>query len=105
LLLNTIEAQDIIKRKIKDIEDIKITSKILSNKIPIAIISAGEKGLVLCEKDKEPVHFQGLRVKVRSTHGAGDRFAGTFCAELVLGKKLKEAIQIANQKAAEFISS
>ena len=56
-------------------------------------------------KDKNPIHFEGLKVLVKSTHGAGDTFAGTFCANLVLGKKLPEAIKIANKKAAEFISS
>ena len=104
LLVNTIEAQDITEREIIDIRDTKIASKILSNKIPIAIISAGDKGVVLCEKDRNPIHFEGLKVSVKSTHGAGDTFAGTFCASLVLGKKIEESIKIANKKAAEFIS-
>ena len=105
LLVNTIEAQDIIQQKIIDLKDIKIASKILSQKVPLVIVSAGENGVVFCEENKEPIHFEGLNVKVKSTHGAGDTFAGTFCASLVLGKEIEEAIKIANQKAAEFISS
>ena len=31
-------------------------------------------------------------------------FAGTFCAALVLSKDITDAVNIANQKAAEFIS-
>jgi ribokinase len=104
LLVNTVEAEDITKQKILDLEGVKNSSKILSKMIPVVIISAGKKGVVLCEKNKEPIHFQGLKVNVKSTHGAGDTFAGTFCASLVLGKDLLEAIKIANQKAAEFIS-
>ena len=104
LLVNTIEAQDIIQQKIDDLRDIKIASKILSQKTPLVIVSAGENGVIFCEKNKEPIHFQGFKVKVKSTHGAGDNFAGTFCASLVLGKEIREAIKIANQKAAEFIS-
>ena len=105
LLVNTIEAKDLVNKEIVNLEDVKTASKILSNNIPIAIISAGEKGVVLCEKNKNPVHFEGLKVLVKSTHGAGDTFAGTFCANLVLGKELEEAIKIANKKAAEFVSS
>ena len=104
LLVNTVEAEDIAEKKILDLEDIKTASKILSNKIPIAIVSAGKEGVVFCEKDKNPIHIKGLKVTVKSSHGAGDTFAGTFCASLILGKKLKEAIKIANKKAAKFIS-
>ena len=104
LLVNTVEAQDLSEKEILNIEDVKTASKILSNKIPITIVSAGEKGVVLCEKDKKPVHFEGVKVMVKSTHGAGDTFAGTFCAALVLGKELEDSIKIANKKAAEFIS-
>ena len=43
-------------------------------------------------------------MKVKSTHGAGDTFAGTFCAALVSGKDITDAADIANKKAAEFIS-
>ena len=104
LLVNTVEAEDITEMKIIDIEDVKTASKILSNKIPIAIVSAGKRGVVLCEKNKNPVHFEGIKVLVKSTHGAGDAFAGTFCAAFVLGEKIEESVKIANQKAAEFIS-
>ena len=104
LLVNTIEAQDILQQKIKDLKDIIKASKILSQKVPIAIVSAGENGVIFCEKNGEPIHFEGFNVKVKSTHGAGDTFAGTFCASLVLGKEIGEAIKIANKRAAEFIS-
>ena len=104
LLVNTVEAGDIIEKKIVDIEDIKTASKILSNKVPIVIVSAGEKGVVLCEKNKTPIHFEGLKVQVTSTHGAGDTFAGTFCSAFALGKNLEESVKIANKKASEFIS-
>ena len=104
LLVNTVEAQDIAEKKILDLEDIKVASIILSKKIPIIIISAGEKGVVLCERDKKPIHFKGLKVRVKSTHGAGDKFAGVFCANLILGNQLEDAIKIANKQAAEFIS-
>ena len=104
LLVNTIEAQDITGSKIQNLEDIKKVSKILSRKIPIAIVSAGEDGVVICKTNNEPIHFKGLKVQVKSTHGAGDTFAGFFCSSLVLGKSIEDAASMANQKAAKFIS-
>ena len=104
LLVNIVEAEDISDQKIENLQDIKNVSKILSKDISTVIISAGEYGAVLCENNNEPIHFEGLKVKVNSTHGAGDVFAGTICASLILGKKIEEAIEIANFKAAEFIS-
>jgi len=104
LLVNMVEAEDISDQKIETLEDIKKASKILSTNIPTVIVSAGEYGAVLCANNNEPIHFKSLKVKVNSTHGAGDTFAGTLCASLILGKKIEEAIRIANSKAAEFIS-
>ena len=59
----------------------------------------------MCEKDKKPLHFEGINVNVKSSHGAGDTFAGTFCAALISGESLNESIHIANKKAAEFVSN
>ena len=105
LLVNKVEAQDISKQKIETLKDIKKVSKKLSKYIPTVIISAGEQGAVLCENNNDPIHFKGLKVKVKSTHGAGDTFAGILCTSLILGKNIEEAIKIANLKAAEFISA
>jgi len=104
ILVNTIEAQDLTKVEIKNLQDIKIASKILTKNIPTSIISVGGEGVVFCEIDNEPIHFKGINVNVKSTHGAGDTFAGTFCSALVSGSKVIEAIEIANRKAAEFVS-
>ena len=105
LLVNMIEAEDITGMKITKLEEILKSSQSLSNSFSNVIISAGEQGVVLCEKDKQPVHFKGIKVKVKSTHGAGDTFAGTFCASWISGNNVNESIIIANKKAAEFISN
>ena len=105
LLVNMIEAEDITGMKITKLEEILKSSQSLSNSFSNVIISAGEQGVVLCEKDKQPIHFEGIKVKVKSTHGAGDTFAGTFCAAWISGNNVNESIIIANKKAAEFISN
>ena len=105
LLVNMIEAEDITGMKITKLEEILKSSQSLSNSFSNVIISAGEQGVVLCEKDKQPIHFEGIKVKVKSTHGAGDTFAGTFCGAWISGNNVNESIIIANKKAAEFISN
>jgi len=105
LIVNTIEAEDITQKKITNLSDIFEASKLLANNFPIVIISSGELGVVMCEKQKDPLHFKGNNVQVKSTHGAGDMFAGTLCACLISRKNINQAIDIANQKAAEFVSN
>ncbi len=104
LLINKIEAEEITNNKISSLDDAFIACRLLVKSFPLVIISIGEKGIVMCEQEKKPIHFEALKVNVRSTHGAGDTFAGTFCAALVSGKEIDEAIKIAIKKAAEFIS-
>ena len=76
----------------------------MSKNFPTSIVTIGAEGVVLCEKGKDPYHFKGINVNVKNTHGAGDTFAGTFCAALISGEEIREAISIANNKASEFIS-
>ena len=104
LLVNAIEAEEITNNKLSNLDDVLIACRLLSKNFPLAIISIGQNGVVICEKEKEPVHFEALKVNIKNTHGAGDTFAGTFCAALVSGEELDEAIKIAIKKAAEFIS-
>ena len=78
------EAQDISGIKIANLEDIKNASKILSQNFPTSIITIGDEGVVLCEKEKDPYHFQGININVKSKNGAGDTFAVTFCEVIVL---------------------
>ena len=40
------------------------------------------------------------KIKVKSTHGAGDVFAGVFCAAIASNEDLAKALNIANKKAA-----
>ena len=39
-------------------------------------------------------------IEVQSTHGAGDVFAGVFCASIASKEELLKALEIANKKAA-----
>ena len=71
----------------------------------MAIITLGESGVVFCENDSEPIFIKSKKVDVKSTHGAGDVFAGVLCSSLSSGLNLISSVKIANEKAALHVSS
>tara|TARA_B100000029_G_C17586512_1_gene961284 strand:- start:653 stop:1516 length:864 start_codon:yes stop_codon:yes gene_type:complete len=99
LIVNLLEAEYISKVRISNIDEAKDVSKKLTEQFKIVVITAGEKGVVCCEKNDNPFSFSAKNIKVKSTHGAGDMFAGTLCAALASDYQLKKAIKLANEKA------
>ena len=65
-ILEGVEAEDITGIKITRIEEILKSAQQLTNSFPVDIISAAEQGVVMCEKDKKPLHFEGINVNVKS---------------------------------------
>lgn len=105
LIVNSNEAEEISNIKLKDILDAKKISKKLIKDFEMAIITLGESGVVFCENDSEPIFIKSKKVDVKSTHGAGDVFAGVLCSSLSSGMNLISSVKIANEKAALHVSS
>ena len=101
LIVNEVEAIQLINDETKNLVEI---SKKLSDEFPLVIITAGSKGITYCKKGEEPTSIPSIKVKVQNTHGAGDYFIGTLCANLISGKSISNAINFANQMAANFVS-
>ena len=104
LIVNTIEAEYLSQEKITSLEEAKNISKKLSDIYKTVIITSGGKGVTACKKNDSPFHIPALNVKVNSTHGAGDVFAGTLCAALAAGLNLLDAITLSNEKAGFHIA-
>lgn len=68
------------------------------------VLTLGADGLLIHDKDG-PDHLPGHRVKVVSTHGAGDMFTGTLAARMALGDPLRSAAAFAQGAAALHVSS
>ena len=100
LIVNINEAEAISNKKINNIEDVKNISKILNKKFKLVIITAGQDGVVGSEENQDPIYLPSEKIKVKSTHGAGDVFAGVFCAAIASNEDLAKALNIANKKAA-----
>ena len=99
LIVNLLEAEYISKIRISNIDEAKDVSKKLTEQFEIVVITAGDKGVIYCEKNDNPFSFSAKNIEVKSTHGAGDVFAGTLCAALASDYQLKKAIKLANEKA------
>jgi len=63
------------------------------------IVTTGSKGAYYLEGNKRGM-VEGIKVKAVDTTAAGDTFNGYLVVELAKGKKLAEAIDIANKAAA-----
>ncbi|MDG4649548.1 PfkB family carbohydrate kinase [Roseibacterium sp. SDUM158017] len=69
------------------------------------IVTLGEEGVAHAVPGGDPVIAPARRVEVRSTHGAGDMFAGSLAAAILRGDDVGAAVAFAQERAAALISS
>ncbi|MHA1673376.1 MAG: ribokinase [Promethearchaeota archaeon] len=100
LVLNEVEAEDLVKYPIHEIDDAKKTAQELLNMgVRLAIITLGSKGVVAVSKDV--CLFQpAFDVKVVDTTGAGDAFVGGFAVAYSETHDLNHSLQFASAAAA-----
>ncbi len=92
---NESEATIITGIKVHDVESAKKAGHWLLGKgVQKAIITLGEKGVVLITPDYEE-QFPDPEVNAVDTTGAGDIFSGCFLASLANGKAINDAIKSA----------
>jgi ribokinase len=68
------------------------------------MVTAGEFGVAFSATEGSYDSLPAEKVKLVSTHGAGDCFMGTFCKAFNEGISLNEAIEAANHAAAIHVS-
>lgn len=77
----------------------------LIERFPVAVVTAGGNGVAICSREGNPLALPAMNIDVVSTHGAGDVFTGTLCAEIAIGTPLHRAMELANEKAAIHVAS
>ncbi len=105
LIVNRVEAADILGHK--DIgTDPAAALHHLAMLAPQAdiILTLGGDGVAFCAPGGACTVLPAHQVDVRSTHGAGDVFVGTFAACRLRGMSLAQAIASAQSAAAQHIS-
>jgi ribokinase len=104
LIVNRVEAEAMCDRKVNSREAARLAMPVLTSKAKSVVITLGGEGLVVGTGNSDITEIAPIRVKVTSTHGAGDCFVGTLAAQLASGVPLLDACHSANSRAAAFVS-
>ncbi|MGP1356171.1 PfkB family carbohydrate kinase [Roseicyclus sp.] len=104
LIVNRLEAGDLLGTEALSPSEMV---EALSDLAPRAtvVVTLGGEGVAWAEPGAEVRRVPARKVDVRSTHGAGDMFAGSLAAALLRGDTVAEAVDFAQARAAELIAS
>lgn len=67
------------------------------------VVTAGAHGLAAWTSEDAQITLPARKVKVASTHGAGDCFTGTLAAALAAGMTIEDACRDASEAAASHV--
>jgi ribokinase len=76
----------------------------LADRFEAVIVTAGKDGLAAWSAQDEVLQLPAEKVKVVSSHGAGDAFIGTLAAVLAAGQGLEAACRAASVAAARHVA-
>lgn len=104
LVVNEVEAAMLSGIDINGFEDARSAATALSLRFPVVLVTLGQNGVYLQERDDQGVHVPSFDVQVRDTLGAGDSFIGGLASRLARGADLKEAVEHATAIGALVVS-
>lgn len=106
LVVNQIEAEQLTRGPVVDTLDGALdAARRLAQTYPVVVVTAGGEGVACVTGDGRELAVPAIKVKLVSTHGAGDEFTGVLAAELAKGSEIAVAIDAANRAAAAFVSA
>lgn len=105
MMVNAIEAEQFCGCPVGDLTSAVGAARLLSNRFATVVVTAGGDGVVGLQRGQEPVAVPAIPVRLVSTHGAGDVFAGTFAAAFAAGSTFAVCLDLANQAAARHVST
>lgn len=103
LVVNAVEAEMLGAGVVDGLDAAARAAAGLAGRFRSVVVTAGGHGLALCEGGA-PVQVPAEKVRVVSTHGAGDAFIGTLAAGLVRGQGLEAACRAAARAAARHVA-
>jgi ribokinase len=105
LVVNALEAEAFVGGDaIETLEQALDAAKSLAEEFEIAVVTAGGEGVAYAVRSGREGTIPAIRVKLVSTHGAGDEFIGVLAAELLSGRDIGKALEAANRAAAALVS-
>ncbi|TCV67460.1 ribokinase [Neorhizobium sp. S3-V5DH] len=106
IVVNAIEAETLAGvQVVETLEGALEAARKLAAIFPEVVVTAGGAGVAYANHDGEEILIAGIKVKVESTHGAGDEFIGVLAAELASGKTMNDALTKANFDAANLVGT
>jgi ribokinase len=105
LVVNAIEAEMLGSAPVNSLADAEEAAEHLTSRFGAVVVTAGGDGVAFQDEAGAKVSLPGVPVKVQSTHGAGDMFVGTLAARLAMGNDVRTALSVANQQAANLVST
>ncbi|RXT25190.1 ribokinase [Rhizobium leguminosarum] len=106
IVVNAIEAEQLTDVAVFDsLAGALDAARLLAKTYPAAVVTAGGEGLACATKPGQEFLIEAIKVKLVSTHGAGDEFTGVLAAEIAGGTGLEGALHAANHAAAVLVST
>jgi len=106
IVVNAIEAEMLAGTPVVEtLEGALEAAKILLAHFPEVVVTAGGAGVAYANRSGTEITLPAVKVKVESTHGAGDMFIGVMAAELAHGTSMETALQSANAQAAKLVGT
>ncbi len=105
LMVNAIEAEQFSGHAVGDIDSAVGAARQLSSRCATVVVTAGGDGVAGMRRGENPVVVPAIPVRLISTHGAGDVFAGSFAAALATGHAFAQCLEVANKAAAVHVST
>ncbi|KAA3515424.1 MULTISPECIES: ribokinase [Agrobacterium] len=106
LVVNAIEAEMLAATPVVETLDGALAAaKILAKSYPQVVVTAGGAGVAYASRSGEETVIPAIKIRVESTHGAGDEFIGVLASEIALGKAMIDALHMANKAAAVLVST
>ncbi len=100
LVVNAVEAEMFGAGEVGDLASALAAARHLAAQYDSVVVTAGAEGLAAWTLDDVQITLPARKVRVSSTHGAGDCFTGTLAAALAMGQDLAVACARASEAAA-----
>ena len=106
IVVNAIEAEMLAGVPVVETLDGALAAaKILAGTYPDVVVTAGGAGVAYAGRHGGEIVIEAVKIKVESTHGAGDEFIGVLAAELAAGTAMDAALRAANTAAAKLVAT
>ncbi len=104
IVVNAVEAEMMGAGRVSSLAEAADAARILAPQFGAVIVTAGAEGLAAIDRTGDLLLLPAEKVRVVSSHGAGDAFIGALAARLAEGDGLRPACVAAAHAAALHVS-